>query len=61
MHYFKLFVTFAENKKFLYVAGKDVVNPDMIYQHVLGLLISQQDFQAVFATELTAYPNLMFD
>lgn len=59
----KCVVTFAERNKRLNVAGKDVVDPEAIYQHVLGLLISQRnlDLQEVFATELTAYPLSMFD
>ena len=59
----KRVATFAEKKKRLTVAGKDVVDPEAIYQRVLGLLISQRDLdlQAVFATELTAYPPSMFD
>ena len=59
----KRVVTFAETKKRLNVAGKDVVDPEAIYQRVIGLLISQRDFdlQEVFATELTAYPPSMFD
>eukprot|EP00745_Piridium_sociabile_P037812 TRINITY_DN68984_c0_g1_i6.p1 TRINITY_DN68984_c0_g1~~TRINITY_DN68984_c0_g1_i6.p1 ORF type:complete len:1121 (+),score=248.01 TRINITY_DN68984_c0_g1_i6:81-3443(+) len=59
----KQVVTFAEKKKRLKVAGQDVVNPEAIYNRVIGLLVSQRDLdlEAVFATELTAYPPSMFE
>lgn len=55
--------TFAEKTKRMKVAGKEVVDPEAIYNRVIGLLVSQRDLdlQAVFATELTAYPPSMFE
>ena len=59
----KQVATFAEKKKHLKVAGQDVVNPEAIYNRVIGLLVSQRDLdlEAVFATELTAHPPSMFE
>ena len=56
-------ITIEEKKKRLNVAGHDVMDPEAIYNRVIGLLVSQRDLdlQNVFATELTAYPPCMFD
>ena len=56
-------ITFEEKKKRLKVAGHEVMDPEAIYNRVIGLLVSQRDLdlQGVFATELTAYPPSMFD
>ena len=59
----KRVITFEEKKKRLKVAGHDVMDPEAIYNRVIGLLVSQRDLdlQGVFATELTAYPPSMFN
>ena len=56
-------ITFEEKKKRLRVAGHEVMDPEAIYNRVIGLLVSQRnsDLQGVFAIELTAYPPSMFD
>ena len=58
----KRVITFEEKKKRMKVAGHDVMDPEAIYNRVIGLLVSQRDMdlQDVFATELTAYPPSMF-
>ncbi|KAK8388290.1 hypothetical protein O3P69_020350 [Scylla paramamosain] len=59
----KSVITFEEKKKRLKVDGHDVMDPEAIYNQVIGLLVRQWDLylQSVFATELTAYPPSMFD
>ena len=56
-------ITFEEKKKRLRVAGHEVMDPEAIYNRVIGLLVSQRnlDLQGAFATEVTAYPPSMFD
>ena len=53
----------CREEKRLSVGGRDIVDPEAIYNLVLGLLVSQRDvnLQDVFATELIVYPTSMFD
>ena len=55
-------VTFASKKKRLVVGEHVVLDQEAIYARVIGLLVSQRDFdfQNVLVTEQAAYPPSMF-
>ena len=51
------------HKKKLPIEDTPVIDQEVIYARLIGLFISNRslDFNAILASELSAYPPLMFD